>query len=131
METFWDFYISCFSFFLLDLPFLVHPSIILWVIWKIKINYPWYLYTKPTKSYSPFHTKPTKSYSPFHTKPTKSYSPFHTIILFSVFFSTIFFFEKLSSNTYAYSDWLELKKEKNDKKIKLFSISSLNVTLSK
>ena len=38
METFWDFYISCFSFFLLDLPFLVHPSIILWLILKIKIN---------------------------------------------------------------------------------------------
>ena len=27
-----------FSFFLLDLPFLVHPSIILWLILKIKIN---------------------------------------------------------------------------------------------
>ena len=30
--------ISCFSFFLLDLPFLVHPSIVLWLILKIKIN---------------------------------------------------------------------------------------------
>ena len=30
--------ISCFSFILLDLPFLVHPSIILWLILKIKIN---------------------------------------------------------------------------------------------
>ena len=38
METFLDFYISCFLFFLLDLPFLVHPSIILWLILKIKIN---------------------------------------------------------------------------------------------
>ena len=38
METFWDFYISCFSFFLLDRPFFVHPSIILWLILKIKIN---------------------------------------------------------------------------------------------
>ena len=27
-----------FSFFLLDRPFLVHPSIILWLILKIKIN---------------------------------------------------------------------------------------------
>ena len=33
--------ISCFSFFLLDLPFLVHPSIILWLILKIKINEFW------------------------------------------------------------------------------------------
>ena len=39
METFWDFYISCFSFFLLDCPFLVHPSIILWLILKIKRNF--------------------------------------------------------------------------------------------
>ena len=27
-----------FSFFLFDRPFLVHPSIILWLILKIKIN---------------------------------------------------------------------------------------------
>ena len=38
METFRDFYIFIFSFFLLDLPFLVHPSIKLWLILKIKIN---------------------------------------------------------------------------------------------
>ena len=38
METFGNFNISCFSFFLLDLQFLVHPSIILWLILKIKIN---------------------------------------------------------------------------------------------
>ena len=38
MDTFWDLYISCFSFFLVNLLFLVHPSIILWLILKIKIN---------------------------------------------------------------------------------------------
>ena len=31
-------YISCFPFFPLDRPFLVHPSIILWLILKIKMN---------------------------------------------------------------------------------------------
>ena len=36
MKTFWDFYISCFSFFLLHCPFLFHPSIIL-----LKINNKW------------------------------------------------------------------------------------------
>ena len=35
METFWNFYVSCFSFFP---PFLGYPSIILWLILKIKIN---------------------------------------------------------------------------------------------
>ena len=38
METFWDFYISCFSFSLLDRPILVHPSIKLRLILKIKRN---------------------------------------------------------------------------------------------
>ena len=37
-KTFWDFYISCFSFFLLDRPFLFPPSIIIQLILKIKIN---------------------------------------------------------------------------------------------
>ena len=31
-------YISCFSFFILDRPFLVHPSIIFQLIMKIRIN---------------------------------------------------------------------------------------------
>ena len=39
MNTFWDLYISWFSFFLYDCPFLVHSSIILPLILKIKRNY--------------------------------------------------------------------------------------------
>ena len=38
METFRDFYISCFSFFLLDRPFLIHNSLTLRLILKIKVN---------------------------------------------------------------------------------------------